>query len=82
MRKIQIIVDHNLVIINSIGINVDCLRFKDKFVFCEINEEKKWIEKEPFEGREDLKDWTEIESFIAEVKENSNFEIEDNLKGE
>ncbi|WP_418180738.1 hypothetical protein ACNSOL_01325 [Aliarcobacter lanthieri] len=76
--KVQIIVADNLVIIDSKGINFDCSIFKDKFIFCEVNENEKWIEKEPFEGREDLEDWTDVEDFISEVK--SLLNKEENLE--
>lgn len=66
--KIQIIVNKNLVMLEDDSVNIDCSQFKDEFVFCEMNEDKKWIEKEPFNGREDLSSWKEIESFIAEAK--------------
>ncbi|MDY0192621.1 MAG: hypothetical protein RBR93_03755 [Aliarcobacter butzleri] len=68
MKKTQIIVRDNLVIINNRGINFDCSIFKDEFDFCEVNENERWIEKNPFKGREKLKDWTKIETFISEVE--------------
>ncbi|MFW2600147.1 hypothetical protein [Aliarcobacter butzleri] len=66
--KVQIIVADNLVIIDNKGINFDCSRFKDEFIFCEVNENERWIEKNPFKGREKPKDWTKIETFISEVE--------------
>ena len=66
--KIQIIVDKNLVIIDDTSVNIDCSKFKDQFVFCEINEKSKWIEKEPFKGKEQPKQWNEIEDFIEIAK--------------
>ena len=70
--KIQIIVDKNLVILGDTGVNIDCSKFKEQFVFCEVNEKEKWIEKEPFIGKEQLEDWNEIEEFIdlATLKSN------------
>ena len=70
--KIQIIVDMNLVIIGDTGVNMDCSKFKEQFVFCEVNEKEKWIEKEPFKGKEQPEDWNEIEEFIATAKLKSN----------
>ena len=70
--KVQIIVDINLVIIDDASINIDCSKFKEQFVFCEINEKEKWIEKELFNGREQPEDWNEIEDFIDIAKLKSN----------
>ena len=70
--KIQIIVDKNLVIIDDNSIDVDCSKFKEQFVFCEVNEKEKWIEKETFNGKEEPEDWIEIEEFIDIVKLKSN----------
>lgn len=70
--KVQIIVDINLVIVNNTSVNIDCSKFKEQFVFCEINEKEKWIEKEPFNGREQPEHWNEIEEFIEIAKLNSN----------
>lgn len=70
--EIQIIVDKNLVIIGDGSINIDCSKFKEQFVFCEVNEKEKWIEKEPFNGKEQPEDWNEIEDFIDEAKLKSN----------
>ncbi|MFY9088964.1 hypothetical protein [Arcobacter aquimarinus] len=70
MSKIQIIVKSDTVIIDDRSINFDCSRFDKDFVFCEINENEKWIEKEPFNGREDFNNWQEIEDFILEIKLN------------
>ncbi|MDX4061728.1 hypothetical protein Q6A90_05040 [Aliarcobacter skirrowii] len=70
--EIQIIVDKNLVIIDDGSINIDCSKFKEQFVFCEVNEKEKWIEKEPFNGKEQPEDWNEIEDFIDEAKLKSN----------
>lgn len=70
--KVQIIVDINLVIINNTSVNIDCSKFKEQFVFCEINEKEKWIEKEPFNGREQPEHWNEIEEFIEIAKLKSN----------
>ena len=71
--KIQIIVDQNLVIVGDItGVNMDCSKFKEQFVFCEVNEKEKWIEKEPFNGKEQPKQWNEIEEFIDIAKTKSN----------
>lgn len=66
--KVQILTDKNLVAINDENINIDCARFKSDFIFCEINSITRWIEKEPFKGREKLKDWSKVESFIDEAK--------------
>ena len=70
--EIQIIVDKNLVIIGDTSVNIDCSKFKEQFVFCEVNEKEKWIEKEPFNGREQPEDWIEIEEFIEIAKLNGN----------
>ena len=70
--KIQIIVDTNLVIIDDTSVNIDCSKFKEQFVFCEINEKEKWIEKEPFIGKEQPEDWIEIEEFIEIAKLKGN----------
>ena len=70
--KVQIIVDTNLVILGDGSINMDCSKFKEQFVFCEINEKEKWIEKEPFNGKEQPNQWNEIEEFIDIVKLKSN----------
>ena len=70
--KIQIIVDKNLVIIDDTSVNIDCAEFKEQFVFCEINDKAKWIEKEPFKGKEQPKQWNEIEDFIGIAKLKSN----------
>lgn len=70
--EIQIIVDKNLVILGDNSIDINCSQFKEQFVFCEVNEKEKWIEKEPFNGREQPEDWNEIEDFIdlATLKSN------------
>ena len=70
--KIQIIVDMNLVIIGDGSTNMDCSKFKEQFVFCEVNNKEKWIEKEPFIGKEPPEDWNEIEEFIDIAKLKSN----------
>ena len=70
--EIQILVDKNLVIIGDTSVNIDCSKFKEQFVFCEVNEKEKWIEKEPFNGREQLEDWNEIEEFIEIAKLKGN----------
>lgn len=70
--KIQIIVDKNLVIIDDTSINIDCAKFKEQFIFCEVNEKDKWIEKEPFNGKEQPKHWNEIKEFIDIAKSKSN----------
>ena len=70
--EIQLIVDKNLVIINDTGVNMDCSKFKEQFVFCEVNNKEKWIEKEPFIGKEQPEDWNEIEEFISIAKVKSN----------
>ena len=70
--KTQIIVDMNLVIIGEGSIDIDCSKFKGQFIFCEINEKEKWIEKEPFNGREQPKRWNEIEEFLDTAKLKSN----------
>ena len=70
--EIQIIVDKNLVMLGDVDVNIDCSKFKEQFVFCEVNEKEKWIEKEPFNGKEQPEDWIEIEKFIdlATLKSN------------
>ena len=70
--KIQIIVDKNLVIINDTSVNIDCSKFKEHFVFCEVNDKEKWIEKDPFNGKEQPNQWNEIEKFVAIAKLKSN----------
>ncbi len=70
--NIQIIVDKNLVIIGDGSVNIDCSKFKEQFVFCEVNKIAKWIEKEPFNGKEQPEDWAEIEEFIDIAKLKSN----------
>ncbi len=50
--KTQIIVDMNIVILGDVSVDMDCSKFKEQFIFCEVNEKEKWIEKEPFNGRE------------------------------
>ena len=70
--KVQIIVDTNLVIIDDTSINIDCSKFKEQFVFCEVNNKEKWIEKDPFNGKEQPEDWIEIEEFIDIAKLKSN----------
>jgi hypothetical protein len=67
--KIQIIVNENLVMIDNVDLNIDCSAFADSFVFCEINDDEKWIEKKPFNGREDLDNWDEVLGFIDTAKE-------------
>lgn len=66
--KYQILVKENIVMIDNTAINIDCSSFIDEFVFCEINEDEKWIEKKPFKGREDLESWEDIYSFIEIAK--------------
>ena len=70
--KVQIIVDTNLVIIDDTSINIDCSKFKEQFVFCEVNNKEKWIEKDPFNGKEQPEDWIEIDEFIDTAKLKSN----------
>ena len=70
--KTQIIVDMNLVILGDASVNIDCSKFKEQFIFCEVNEKEKWVEKEPFNGREQPEDWNEIEEFIEVAKVKSN----------
>ena len=70
--EIQIIVDKNLVIIGDGSINIDCSKFTEQFEFCEVNEKEKWIEKVPFNGKEQPEDWIEIEEFIEVAKLKSN----------
>ena len=70
--EIQIIVDKNLVILGDDSVNIDCSKFKEQFVFCEVNEKEKWIEKETFNGKEHPENWNEIEEFIEIAKLKSN----------
>ena len=70
--EIQIIVDKNLVIFSVASVDMDCSKFKGQFVFCEVNEKEKWIEKDPFNGKEEPEDWNEIEGFIDIAKLKSN----------
>ena len=70
--EIQIIVDKNLVILGDNSIGINCSQFKEQFVFCEVNEKEKWIEKDPFNGKEQPEDWNEIEEFIEIAKLKGN----------
>ena len=70
--EIQIIVDKNLVILGDNSIDINCSQFKEQFVFCEVNEKEKWIEKEPFNGKEQPEDWIKIDEFIDTTKLKSN----------
>ena len=70
--RTQIIVDMNLVILGDTSTNMDCSKFKEQYIFCEVNEKEKWIEKEPFNGKEQPEDWIEIEEFIEIAKLKSN----------
>ena len=70
--KVQIIVDMNLVILGDTSVEMDCSKFKEQFIFCEVNEKVKWIEKEPFNGKEQPEDWIEIEEFIEIAKLKGN----------
>ncbi len=70
--EIQIIVNKNLVILGDTSVNIDCSKFKEQFIFCEVNEKEKWIEKEPFNGKEQPEDWIEIEDFIEIAKLKGN----------
>lgn len=70
--KIQIIVNKNLVMLGDDSVNIDCAKFKEQFIFCEVNEKEKWIEKEPFNGKEQPNQWNEIEDFIEITKLKSN----------
>ena len=70
--EIQIIVNKNLVIIGDTSVSIDCSKFKEQFVFCEVNEKEKWIEKVPFNGKEQPEDWIEIDEFIDTAKLKSN----------
>ena len=70
--EIQIIVDKNLVILGDNSIDINCSQFKEQFVFCEVNDKEKWIEKEPFNGKEQPEYWNEIEEFIDLAKLKSN----------
>ena len=70
--KVQIIVDTNLVIVDNTSVSMDCSKFKEQFVFCEVNNKEKWIEKEPFIGKEQPEDWNEIEEFLEIAKLKSN----------
>ena len=80
--KIQVIVNENLVMIDNIDLKIDCSAYADSFVFCEINDSERWIEKKPFKGREDLDSWDEVLGFINTAKEiltNENiFEVDIN----
>ena len=64
--KVQIITKDNIVLIDNKSIEIDCSQFT--FRFCEVNEDKKWIENIPFAGPEDLEDWTKVLSFIELAK--------------
>jgi|GEM_PF-4860548 len=66
--KVQIIVNENIVMFGDISVEIDCSKFENKFVFCQIDNKSRWIEKEPFNGREDLNDWSEVESLIKNAK--------------
>lgn len=70
--RVQIIVDKNVVILGDTSVNMDCSDFKGQFIFCEVNEKEKWVEKESFNGREQVEVWTEIEEFLEVAKVKSN----------
>lgn len=70
--KTQIIVNKNLVITDDNSVSMDCSKFKEQFTFCEVNEKEKWIEREPFNGKEQPEEWDDIEEFLEVATLKSN----------
>ena len=77
----SIIVKENIVMIGNESVEMDCSSLKDKFVFCQIDEDERWIEKEPFTGKITTANWTEILLFIeaAKVRLNTVEEIDNSI---
>lgn len=77
----SIIVKENIVMIDNESVSIDCSSLKNKFVFCQINEDERWIEKEPFTGKITTANWTEILLFIeaAKVRLNTVEEIDNSI---
>ena len=76
----SIIVKENIVMIDNQSVSIDCSSLKDKFVFCQIDKDERWVEKEPFTGKITTANWTEILLFIEAAKVRLNTEKEiDNL---
>ena len=73
--KYQILVKENIVMIGNGAVEKDCSLFVDKFVFCEINDDKRWVECDPFVGREDLDDWAEVLEFIKNAEDSLTEEL-------
>lgn len=77
----SIIVKENIVMIGNKSVKMDCYSLKDKFVFCQIDKDERWIEKEPFNGKIITANWTEILLFIeaAKVRLNTVEEIDNSI---
>lgn len=77
----SIIVKENIVMIGNESVEMDCSSLKDKFVFCKIDKDERWIEKEPFTGKTTTANWTEILLFIeaAKVRLNTVEEIDNSI---
>ena len=73
--KYQILVKENIIMIGDEAIEKDCSMFVDEFVFCEINDNTRWVEYEPFVGREDLDDWGEVLEFIKNTENSLTEEL-------
>ena len=73
--KYQILVKENIVMIGNGAVEKDCSLFVDEFVFCEINDDKRWVECDPFVGREDLDDWAEVLEFIKNAENSLTEEL-------
>ena len=73
--KYQILVKENIVMIGNESIEKDCSSFVDEFVFCEINDDKRWVECDPFVGREDLDDWYKVLEFIKNAENSLTEEL-------
>ena len=73
--KYQILVKENIVMIGNEAIEKDCSMFVDEFVFCEINDDTRWVECDPFVGRGDLDDWDEVLEFIKNAENSLTEEL-------
>ncbi len=73
--KYQILVKENIVMIGNGAVEKDCSLFVDEFVFCEINDDKRWVECDPFVGREELDDWYEVLEFIKNAENSLTEEL-------
>ena len=73
--KYQILVKENIVMIGNGAVEKDCSLFVNEFVFCEINDDKRWVECDPFVGREDLDDWYDVLEFIKNAENSLTEEL-------